>query len=191
MATIVFTPSQDAYISQYYAGQNFGSSPYLYVSRYKAIGDIYRSLIKFDLCSLLCNQIPPNSCIEWACLELPVYRNEIPSGDICLKVFRVLQAWDEGTATWNTQPFAADSPDGTEEVPANFFGTVHVNITDLVRGWYDGYIVNNGILLRGEEDFNSLLGFFSKEFYDSSKWPRLVVKYHVRCCEHKRCCEND
>lgn len=182
MATITFTPIQDAYIAEYYPTQNFGTVPYLYISRYKQAGDIYRTLIEFDLCSLRCNFIPPDSCIKCAYLELPVYRNEIPSGCIDVNVYRVLQAWNELNVTWNTQPFAASIPDGTESVPANFFGTVKIEITDLVSGWYDGSIVNNGILIRGDECANRLLGFFSKEFYNSSLWPRLVVHYEEECC---------
>lgn len=187
MAYITFTPSQDAYIAEYYPTANFGTVPYLYVSRYKQAGDIYRSLIQFDLCSLSCNYIPPNSCIEEAYLELPVYRNEIPAGEkVNLKVYRVLQAWDEFKVTWNTQPFTANTTDGNKDVASGYFGTVSIEITDLVKGWYDGSIVNNGLLLKGSENNNRLLGFYSREFYDSGQWPRLVICYEQNCCVSDR-----
>lgn len=181
MEKIFFAPIQDAYIAEWFPNQNFGAVPFLYISRYKQAGDIYRSLIQFDLCSLGCNFIPPDSHITKAKLLLPVYRNEI-TGSIDVKVFRVLQYWSELTVTWNTQPLTGSSPDGTESVAAGFLGTVEIHITDLVRGWYDGSIVNNGLLLKGNEAANDLLGFYAKEFPNTSLWPQLEVCYFQHCC---------
>ncbi len=181
MSTIFFAPVQDAYVAEWFPNQNFGAVPYLYISQYKQPGDIYRSLIQFDLCSLGCNFIPPNSCITEAKLLLPVYRNEI-CDYIDVNVYRVLQPWCENDVTWNTQPLVDSTSDGTEAVPSGFFGTVEICITDLVRGWYNGSIINNGLLLRGDETANNLLGFFSKEYPDTSLWPLLEVCYFEHCC---------
>jgi len=52
MAKITLTPFQDAYIAEYFPDQNFGSSDALFISRFQGAGDIYRSLIQFDLCNL-------------------------------------------------------------------------------------------------------------------------------------------
>lgn len=190
MSKISFYPVQDAYIAEWYPDVNFGAIPFLYISRYRQCGDIYRSLIQFNLCGLGCNFIPPNSCITEAKLLLPVYRNEI-CGRINVKVFRVLQYWAEYLVTWDTQPLASKYPDGSESVRGGFFGTVEICITDLVRGWYNGTIVNNGLLLTGNEAANDLLGFYSKEYPNTSLWPKLEVCYFEHCCGCREYADED
>lgn len=182
MAEISFAPSQDAYIAQWFPTRNFGAVPYLYVSRYEQAGDVYRSLVQFDLCSLFCNSIPPNSCIDHACLELWIYRNEIQAGSINLNVYRILQTWSENQVTWNNQPLIGSSADGTQSVAAGDSGKIEIDITDLAEGWYKGTIVNNGLLIKGKEDANDLVGFYSRKFPNTSLWPKLTVIYHQNCC---------
>ena len=52
MASFTFLPFQGIYVSEWYPLQNFSSSPALFVSRYQQKGDIYRSLLQFDLSSI-------------------------------------------------------------------------------------------------------------------------------------------
>jgi riboflavin synthase len=51
-----------------------------------------------------------------------------------------------------------------------------------------------GLLLKCDEPFDSLLGFYSREFEDSTYWPRLCVSYGVKCCvdrHHPRISETE
>lgn len=176
LCSIFFHPLKDAYIAEYYPNTNFGQSPYLFTNRYQGANDIYRSLIKFDLCSLVCNYIPPCSCIQSAWLELPIFRNEIPCENTVM-VFRLLDNWDEYGVTWNNQPYFDPTPIGSVIVPASYFGTLYIDLTDLVRGWYEGYYPNQGLLLTCFEQVDSLLGFFSREYPNNDLWPILGVQY--------------
>ncbi|NLB89190.1 MAG: DNRLRE domain-containing protein [Syntrophomonadaceae bacterium] len=179
--SITFLPVKDAYVAEFYPDENFGCSPYLFTNRFQGCGDIYRTYIKFDLCSLLCNQIPPNSTIKHASLWFPLFRNEVPESNNTLYVYRVIQDWDEHLITWNNQPITALIADGSTVVtPSDDF--IYIDITHLVNWWYNGLYPNFGLQLRCDEDFDSLLGFFSKEYPNSDYWPRLTVWYHENCC---------
>ncbi len=185
-ANITFLPVQDAYVAEFYPDTNFGCSPYLFTNRFQGCGDIYRTYIKFDLCSMICNQIPPNSCIRYACLWFPLYRNEVPICGNTLYVYRVIQDWEEHCITWNNQPITALIPDGSTFVaPDDQY--VHIDITDLVNWWYNGLYPNFGLQLRCDEDFDSLLAFFSREYPNSDYWPRLTVWYSENCCSPFPC----
>ncbi|MDD3853483.1 MAG: DNRLRE domain-containing protein [Syntrophomonadaceae bacterium] len=184
---ICFFPSQDAYIAEFYPDINFGNVPYLYVSQYNCptqlcpCPDDYRSLLKFDLCSLGCNYIPPNSEICYAYLELSIYRNEVPSEiEVCLH--KVLAPWEELSVNWSNQPPIFPEPEYCSTVSSGYFDKLYFDVCSLVRGWYSGCCANNGIMLIGNEEFNSLVGFYSQEFPNSLLWPKLVVGYVQKCC---------
>ncbi|MDR1616540.1 MAG: DNRLRE domain-containing protein [Syntrophomonadaceae bacterium] len=50
MADVTLNTVREAYISQYYPNQNFGSPPRLFAGSFKqTCGDIYRSLLEFDM----------------------------------------------------------------------------------------------------------------------------------------------
>ncbi len=181
---ICFTPKKDAYISEFYPTMNFGDRFYLFANQFQGCNDEYQSLIKFDLCQDDCRQIPPNSFIEKACLRLWIYRNEVPSNtttDLC--AYPVVQKWTELGVTWDTRPnFDSSWPFCTCISPGFINDWVEIDLTNLVKAWYKGYVVNDGILLKCDEPFDSLLGFYSREFEDSTYWPRLCVTYGVKCC---------
>lgn len=178
MTEIYFSPSIDAYIAQWYPSSNFGIVPYLYICRYKQKGDSYRSLIEFDLGNVGSNYIPPGSIIRNAWLNLRIYRNEIPSGTtITMNVYRVLQNWSETGAVWNNQPISGSNPDGSVTISCGQSGLVRLEISNLVKEWFQGEVINRGIMLRGEEGINSLVGFFAREYPNTSFWPQLEVIY--------------
>ncbi len=180
---IYFAPEKDAYISQYYANNNFGEVPYLYTNRYKSAVDEYQSLIQFDFCSLGCNQVPPNSELDPNQLFLYIYRNEIPCSTR-LYAYRVIQYWNELNVTWNTKPLVDySSPVGYVDIAAGYFGEVKMDLDpDVIQRWYNGYYQNNGLLLKCDAPSNSLIGFYSREFNNPDLWPKLWVCYNQNCC---------
>jgi len=173
MAKVSIWPFQDAYVSEWYANENFGGEIALFVSQYLKPGDDYRSLLQFNF-----DKIPPGSTIEEATLELTVYRNEVLGPPINVTAHRLLNSWNQHSVTWNNQPEAKPTPDGVVTV---FSGPpedkVCIDITYLVRGWYDGSIPNHGLLLKGNETNNDLVGFRSTNFEERGAWPVLHIKY--------------
>jgi hypothetical protein len=173
MASFTFVPCQGSYVSEWYPLQNFSSSPALFVSRYQQKGDIYRSLLQFDLSS-----IDSNCTIEKAELILSMYRNEVETGVMELGVHRILNKWTENTSNWNNQPPFRTIQDAALLVyPHTQLGIHTIDISDLVREWHKGSIPNNGLFLMGEEESNGLLAFRSCNYLFSSDWPKLAVKF--------------
>jgi hypothetical protein len=173
MAKVSILPFQDTYVSEWYANNNFGDEIALFISQYLKPGDDYRSLLQFDL-----NIIPPASTIEEAILELTAYRNELSGMPINVTVHRLLGGWNQHSVTWNNQPETKPAPDGVGTIfsgPPN--ETVCIDITDLVQGWYDGSIPNHGLLLKGNERNNNLVGFRSTNFEERDTWPVLHIKF--------------
>ncbi len=173
MAAITFLPIMDTYISEWYAGQNFGFNQALFVGQYRQSGDDYRSLMQFDLSS-----IPKNSTIEKAELQLTLYRNEVTSDNIDLSVHRLLNKWSSYTINWNTHPPFSPFRDGSVSIDQTTpLGLQSIDISNLVRGWYDGSIPNNGLLLEGRDDNNGLIGFRSTSYLYSNDWPKLTISF--------------
>lgn len=182
MTELTLPSFQEAYVAEYYPCKNFGCSTGLFVSRYLQIGDIYRSLIEFDLCTP-CREIPITCIIEEAYLNLWVYRNELsPSCSINLKIFSLLSDWREDMVTWNNQPEIPVNPDVIYPISSGVFGAISINVSDLVKGWHDGSITNSGILIKGDEDANNLVGFYSKDFPNNNFWPKLFIKFNCLGC---------
>ncbi|MGE5543606.1 MAG: DNRLRE domain-containing protein [Bacillota bacterium] len=168
--------NQDTYVSQWYADRKFSTSIALFVSQYQQIGDDYRSLLQFDLSSL-----PSSVAIEKAEIELIMYRNEIILNTIPVTVHRLLDNWLENSVTWNNQPPFSPIPDGSVTISNDTQnGPIRIDITALAQGWFDGTISNNGILVKGNEQANSLVGFRSTNYIFSSDWPRLILKIRTR-----------
>jgi hypothetical protein len=179
MPNIFFPTLADTFISEYQPNTNFNGSTNLFVSRYQQFGDIYRSLLLFRLTNPVngLNLIPPGSIINEAFLQLTISRNELPVGGfITLRVFTALEPWDPALVTFNNQPNFPPVAEATTNI-TDGLGTVNVNLTNLVRAWFSGQIVNLGIVLAGNEDANSLVGFFSSWSNSSGAWPKLYVNY--------------
>ena len=147
---IFFEPLGDTYVAQFYGNMNFGDSPALYAGRFQGPGDIYRTLLLFDLSSprLSSDLIPPGVTINEAFLRLTIFRNLIPAGtNIFLNAYQVLSPWTENAVTWDTQPnFNPLTPVYSAPVSSGL-GTIEFNLTSLARGWFDGSAVNVGVLI--------------------------------------------
>lgn len=182
-AEVWLTPKKDVYIAEYYPKTNFAKKAHLFCNRFQGCGDIYRSLLKFDLCNL----IPPNSTIKCASLYLPIFRNEIPCENTVF-AFRLVEGWEENKVTWNNQPIFAPISVGSVQVESETFDTLCIDLSELVESWYDGFYNNFGILLSCDESIDSLLGFFSTRYHNSDYWPRLRISYFQNCCKEKKHC---
>lgn len=173
MAKLSLLPFQDTYISEWYGSKNFGGNIALFLSQYLQAGDDYRSLMQFDFRS-----IPVTATIEKAVLELTMFRNEVKDIPITISVHRLLDSWHQFSVTWDNQPLSENLPDATLTIENTTpLGKIYIDITELVKGWYDGSIPNNGLILKGNEVMNDLIAFRSTNFADSNTWPLLHISY--------------
>ncbi len=170
MARVTLLPIQETYISEWYAKDNFADGSCLNIGQYRQPGDVYRSILKFRLQGL------PKCCsLEKAELELTMYRNEvIDVTDVTVQ--RLSSTWQEKTVTWDTQPLCFPEVAGKIGVdPKTPMGKLKIDLSNLVKGWYDGSIVNNGLMLKGNEKSNGLLAFYSREHFNADEWPKLHI----------------
>lgn len=168
MAIYYLPATQDAYVSQYYFNSNFGGSPALYIGRFAGPGDVYRSLLKFDLSTL-----PTLSAIQSAQLILFVDRKDVPGSQL-VTIYQTLSEWNESLVTWNNQPGGVSVFSGNI-VDGNVGSFVSFDITALVQAWYNFIVPNTGLLIQGVETSNALIGFASAENPNPNVTPVLIV----------------
>jgi len=133
------TVSGDAYISQSNAANNFGAVGTMNVSSANS------ALIQFDLTALQALGLT-NANIQKAYLTVFVNRVLVAGG---LDFALTNQAWSELAATYNNfnqgligAPFASNVPVQQSTV------FVKIDVTDQVRDWLTGAVINNGIIVK-------------------------------------------
>jgi hypothetical protein len=146
------TTSKDAWIDKTNPDSNLGGDSNLHVR--PTSGSDHQSLIQFES-----GGVPPGASISSAILEL--FQKD--SKNQTINVYRITQAWGQGTVTWNNQPgsdsFIWASFSGSASVPL----TRSIEITALVQAWADGDFPNFGLLLKsvsgsGDIQFSSREG---------------------------------
>lgn len=176
MTSITLRPGLSTYISSWYPEQNFSSSNALFAGRFMKEGDIYRSLLQFDL-----GNIPFISTIYSARLKLFLHGNGVGAGGAFLRVQCLFNRWFQGTVNWSNQPLTNLNGfsriwDGSLYIsPSTSNGFVDIDISELVRAWVNGSIPNYGLQLAGNEIENSLFRFWSPNYTYSYAGPRLEV----------------
>lgn len=190
------TNGEDAWVKRIeahpvYADSNYGNIEIIKALTWKESGfTIFaRSLIKFeDL-----NQIPASAQIVSANLflyGLTSPSTHLPMGDSyypgspysetnTVLVQRVTSSWSENSVSWNNQPSATSfnqSPIPPSTGKYNY--DVNVDVSKLVSIMIQNPSSNYGFRLRLETEkvFRSM-GFYSSEYSDASKHPKLVVVY--------------
>lgn len=182
--TVNFTgATQDTFLLQNYPTTPYGGTSYINAGYNNGGAD--HTLLQFSV-----SAIPAQAQVLDAQLGLYNYTN-LTSNATPLSIYAVTQPWSMDTATWGTTngSTAWTAPGGTVASTAyattNNLGTStgwnYWDPTQLVQGWVDGAIPNEGMLL--EEPTNSvdnLMHFTSTSSTNSSEWPVLTVNYALR-----------
>lgn len=177
MTMVTLRPSLSTYISSWYPEQNFSSSNALFAGRFRQEGDVYRSLLQFNL-----DNIPLVAAILSAQLNLYMHSNEVGIGGAYIRVQRLLNRWSQGTVNWINQPHTC--PGGFDRIwdgavyiaQSTSNGSLSIEVNDLVRGWIDGSIPNYGLQVAGNETQNSLVGFWGPNYTFSYASPSLTIE---------------
>lgn len=156
----IIKAGQVTYISEYYGNQNFTTptQDVVFIGRFRGKGDIYRSLLHFEIDMLRDSQ----SLIEQGTpvyLRLFIARNEVAKGAVQAGIFPILSAWDPQSVSWDTQPDLLQYPDVSIIIPEKWVGLILVNINGLVNKWLKGSLPNQGLMIKGNEETNSLISF--------------------------------
>jgi hypothetical protein len=150
---------------------NFGSAIDLRV--FKSNGRLGRAFLKFSLATL-----PPGTSaddVAHARLRFWVNGNSTVAGGITLTP--VITAWDEYTLKDNssgTLSFGSPILSNLSVTSINNF--VSIDVTDWVKAWIAGTLVNEGIKIEASATATSLdVSFDSKESNQTSHEPRLEI----------------
>ena len=139
-----------------------------------------RSYMQFDL-----SGIPSGMKIDSSFLSLyaadqsmglGAHRNSSGPNGAWLR--KVTSTWNESTITWNNQPTAITT--NQVALAPSLYQTqdyTDINVTSLIQDIFQSPI-NNGLqMILQNENFYRTLNFYSSDFADSLKWPKLVVYY--------------
>ncbi len=128
------------------------------------------SVIKWDISS-----IPSSAIIQSVNIVLDLFNGSSANHEI----FQAKSSWSETTVNWNT--FASTSNIGTEVIgiitsTSSGLKTINLNQQgiDLVKGWIDGSISNDGLIIRSTGSSNGI-GIRSRE--DFSRGPKISITY--------------
>ena len=185
-----YTGTKDTYIVKGHQEKNYGTCKYLNVSNMYCLFQIYRTLLRFDLSSI----VPSNVKVKKAYLELYV---KDAVGPIDFVVYELTTNFDEGTncnlsgsASW-TSPTAST----TWTTPGGDFNTTAIsNIVSnlnnpvvfelnpsVVQKWINDPSQNYGMIIMTypETYGSSCMGsqFASSEYTNPFERPKLVVYY--------------
>jgi RHS repeat-associated protein len=188
----LWTPARvgDAYVDEYGANNTYGTGANAKKIRVGVYRGIFvkesRSwgLLKFNLKSL-----PTNSYIESANLSLYCYDVEGDKPSTGIKAHAVVFSatdWNEGTVTWNNSGVSRSQPSDP----------LAQNLPNSVQTWNKAIspsvitnLVNNPsrsiLLWTYHSSYGYIRNFASKEYSDSTKYPKLQVYYsHVPLIEN-------
>ena len=148
--------TEDSWITKYLGNVdlNFGSSLPMWFGIDQ--NGIYRSIIKFDISSIL------NKKISSATLKLYYYAyQQINPQTRNLEIHRLTSPWSEQTITWKTQPPYNSTATSITQCPNNF-GWFTFDITQDVQFWASGNPNYGNILFLSQETAPyTILGFYT------------------------------
>ncbi len=170
-----YSGTQDAYLEETAPTVNNGTDVELWsdgrerdpVTR--TFGELF-SVISWDISS-----VPTNAIVQSVSITIDIF-NSSPGQSF---IYQSQTSWTEGTVNWNT--FTGGSAIGTDvlgTVPIDALGENVIDLNqdgiDLVQGWIDGSISNEGIVIRGDGTINGMI-------FDSSEaatgMPKLTINY--------------
>ncbi len=171
---------EDAGVYQGVPDQNFGSNGDMWAGYGLAnCGtpvnyQISRSLLKFDLTS-----IPGGTRIDDARLYLRTYRlcYRLPTVPRTATTYRATDPWAEASVTWNNQPVAGESYGSASIAYLDAGSWQSFDVTNLVRGWVNGSLPNEGLMVRANEANDSLMGWIGFNTRESDYKPYLRVTF--------------
>jgi hypothetical protein len=158
------TATVDSWINEGSTSQNNGTVTTLRATANGSGAARTRSLITFTLPT-----IPSNEQIVSATLKL----NTTTTSTRTVTVNRLLATWSETTVTWAN--YATTNFNGTAEATftPSAAGSISVDVTSLVQGWYAGTYTNYGLGLIGATSSTAI--FSSAEATTATTRPQLVI----------------
>ncbi len=174
-----YSGTQDSLLRETSPNQNKGDDPELWSDGVAPDPDVGKfgevtSAIQWDL-----SAIPPNATVTSVEVSFNVF-NDSPVNN---NLYSILTPWTEENVTWNV---AADpsvvGDDILGAIPPFTFNenivTLNQDGIDLVQGWIDGSIENNGFFIQIAGSNNGM-GVHSSEATTLTNRPKITISYTV------------
>jgi hypothetical protein len=173
------SPGKDAVIESIMPDTNFGDSSFFSVFSWTNDGlfNTSRALLEFDL-----SAFPSPAKIKKATLSLywVSYENLTEqTGENAFSIYRITEAWNENTVTWNNQPdtIALHKVSVPESLLTDQ-SYLNIDVTPLVQDMIDDPLLSHGFMVILDDEFPyKLVILTSSDFIDSSKRPKLIIYY--------------
>lgn len=103
-------------------------------------------------------------------------RNDNYSVSKVYDVFRLIQSFNESNVTFTNQPATFLIPSANFTIGSELNTFIRIDVTDLIRDWYNGEHPNYGLQLRADDEtLSSLVAFYSSNYSNENYYPRLEV----------------
>ncbi|MBN1583424.1 MAG: DNRLRE domain-containing protein [Anaerolineae bacterium] len=126
--------------------------------------------------------LPADATIHSATLQVYVFDWPF-AGSANLGAYRVLADWDE-SVTWAGRPAVSNvAADSTTRASADGAGWMQWTVTNLVEGWANGSIANQGLMLSSAPAPDAMVGdgwavaAYGRMWADASSTPLLTITY--------------
>ncbi len=168
---------KDSFVLSAYPDNNYGNFTNGFIGSSVNLPSVFgRGYFQCDL-----NTIPSNAVITSASFALH-YASSGPA-DLPLGLYVVLGEWCGDIITWNNQPTCSTESEYTCTIYSGSTTGVYkywYNLKDLVQGWFDGSIVNYGVMIGDEDEstLDTMAGFGSSEA-DEQYRPKFTINYYV------------
>lgn len=176
---LVFAPTADTYISEWYTSTNYCRNPRLVVRQ----GDVLASLLYFDL-----SAIPPGTTINSATLNM-FCTERTNTGEMNALAYKVRHPWTDCEVSWlqasasRAWTVAGCNGLGTDRDQVTSGGYYmnstnawySMNITQAVRDWVADPASNHGLVLKGYGTVSVEYSFASNDNVNPLIRPRLII----------------
>lgn len=128
-------------------------------------GDEYRVLLRFPTPFL------DKMSIGRAVLKL--YKDGHAGQTPSISVHRLTTSWDIATVNWNNQPLRQPGADAIQTIASDDGSLRNFEITDIVRGWINGTLTNNGLLVKLTITTTNFISYHAKNSASTTLVPTI------------------
>ena len=181
------TSSQESYVAPEAPDMNYGAQAYMMILENHTVGSAWKDALGLFEFTGLTGSIPWYSKIVNATAWLYEFYTRISNDEYDadeMRVYPILESWDESTVTWNTRPDWSSTQESETNVSLEFnypiekgiYEWVPYNITESIQQYYDKGDYN-GNMFRADAVTWLWRKYVTHEHPTASLYPYLNVSY--------------
>ncbi len=167
MIQLKLSPVKDAFVRSKVPLLNYGEEQEMMIGTEGE--EDFIGLIQFDI-----GTIPARQRLKSAYLQIYIEQSQLAGVPIGL--YAIEQNWTEVGVTWASTPSYGRKLAELNAVESKAFAKE--NVLDIVRDWYNGTSVNQGLLLKAEQQLLNVYARLGTRERGETAAPQLVVEYY-------------